>query len=443
MKRLIDNQFEKWKDNAQKKVLLLRGARQVGKTYSVRELGKKFGHFLEVNFESDHSVHEFFSMDLNPDEICRNLSAFYNVPVEDGKTLVFFDEIQSCLQAISSLRYFHEKRPGLHLVAAGSLLEFALKEIPSFGIGRIEHLYMYPMSFNEFLWANHERNLCELLENASPAYPIHKAFHQKLTRYLKQFLYIGGLPEVVKIFINTGDLQKAQSILDGLITGLDDDFSKYKKHIPVSRIKEVFQAVTIQSGNKFILSKAAGNANHEQIKEALTLLEMAGLVHKVKHSHANGIPLGGEINQKKFKTIMFDHGVFQRILGLELSQYLLATDFDTINKGNLAEQFAGTEILKYANPQTRAQLYYWHREKRGSNAEVDYMIQKSDKIIPVEIKSGKQGKMQSMWLFINEKKPDYGIRISLENFSKYDKILVYPLYAIWNIFHPVLRTTPQ
>lgn len=433
MKRLIDQHLLKWKDDPQRKVLLLRGARQVGKTYSVRQLGKTFNHYLEVNFESDKSVHEFFREDLNANEIINNLSAFYNVPIEDGKTLLFLDEIQASVSAITSLRFFREHRPGLHVIAAGSLLEFALSEIPSFGVGRIQHLFMYPLSFVEFLMAKQQEGLLNLIKKADPWEPLPDAIHQKTISFLRQFLIIGGLPEVVDTFIKTGDLRKSQFVIDNLITSLDDDFAKYKKHVPVPRLREVFQSVASQSGNKFILSKAAENANHIQIKEAVTLLEMAGLIRRVKHTTASGIPLGYGVNQKKFKMIMFDHGFFQRILGIELSDYLLAKDFESINKGNIAEQFVGTEILKYQHPHSRAELYYWHREKRGSTAEVDYVIQQSEKIIPIEVKSGKHGKMRSMWKFLEEKKAEAGIRVSLENFAAYDNIQVYPLYAIVNI----------
>jgi len=434
MKRLIMKYINEWVDDPQRKVLLLRGARQVGKTYLLRETGKKFTHYLEVNFEMDKSVHTFFKGDLNPDEICNNLSAYYNVPIRDGQTLLFFDEIQACLPAISSLRFFYEKRPGLHLAAAGSLLEFALKEIPSFGVGRIQFLFMYPLSFTEFLWAKQEQQLYELLRKCSPENPLNEVFHQKLINYLKQFLITGGMPEVVDTFIRTGELRKAQQVLDQLITGLDDDFAKYKERVPAYRLRDIFQAVTAQSGNKFTIAKASETLKHNQIHECLTLLEMAGLVHKIKHSSADGIPIGAGVNHKKFKVIMFDHGIFQRLLGLELSQHLLAQDFNTINKGHLAEQFAGTEILKYQNPRNKNQLYYWHREKRGSTAEVDYIIQKSESILPVEVKSGSQGKMQSMWMFLKEKNRGSGVRISLENFASYSGIHVYPLYAIENIF---------
>lgn len=434
MKRFIDNQLIDWKQNPARKSLLLRGARQVGKTYSVRNLGKSFTHFLEINFELEKEVHQFFQSDLHPETLCTNLSAYYNIPIIDGETLLFFDEVQACPPAISSLRFFYEKRPGLHVVAAGSLLEFAIRELASFGLGRIESLYMYPLSFDEFLLAQNQDALYQIKKQATPFHPLNPAFHIKLINILKQFLLTGGLPEVVKTFIETNDLRKTQVILDQLITGLEDDFAKYKKLVPVSRIRDVFNSIVFQSGNKFNLSKASLSANHKQIKETLQLLEMAGLVYKVQHSSAEGLPLGAGVHPKRYKVILFDHGIFQRILGLDLSNQLLANDFSTINKGNLAEQFVGMEFVKNFSPNAKPQLFYWHREKRGSNAEVDYLLQRGTNIIPVEVKSGIQGKMQSLFLFLKEKNIPVGVRISLENFNQYDKINVYPLYGVENLF---------
>ncbi|MBW6459492.1 MAG: ATP-binding protein [Bacteroidales bacterium] len=434
MKRYIDQELLRWKSDPVRKTLLVRGARQVGKTFSVRELGKSFTYYLEVNFESDREVHHFFEKDLDPNELSRNLSAYYNVPIKDGETLLFFDEIQACIPAISSLRFFHEKKPGLHLVAAGSLLEFALKDIPSFGVGRIEHLFMYPLSFDEFLIASGQEQQYHLKRNSSADNPLNDAFHFKLISYLKQYLLLGGLPEVIQSFLDSGDYFRPQAILDQLITGLEDDFAKYKARVPSTRLTEVFKSVVFQAGNKFNFSRASDSANHPQTKEALELLEMAGLVYRVKHTAANGLPLGAEINPKKFKVILFDHGIFHRILGLELSTHLVSDSFSVINKGQLAEQYAGTEIIKYSSNKSRAPLYYWHREKRGSSAEVDYLVQKDQTILPVEVKSGTQGKMQSLRIFMNEKNIQTGIRVSLENFCQYDNIQVYPLYAIENIF---------
>jgi len=435
MKRFIDQDLLGWKINPNRKTLLLRGARQVGKTYSVRQFAGSFDYYLEVNFESDREVRVFFERDLNPDDLCRNLSAYYNVPVIDGKTLLFFDEIQACLPAISSLRFYHEKRPGLHLIAAGSLLEFALKEIPSFGVGRIETLFMFPLSFDEFLLATGQDQLYQMKQECGFDHPLNQVFHLKLIDYLKQFLLLGGLPEVIRTFLETGDYRQSQVILDQLITGFEDDFARYKERIPASRIREVFDAAVAQSGNKFIISKASETANHAQIREALNLLEMAGLVYRVFHTAANGIPLGAEVNPKNFKVVLFDHGIAQRILGLNLSEYLVTPGFEAVNKGRLAEQFVGMELVKNLPKTSRAQLFYWHREKRGSSAEVDYLVQKENIVLPLEVKSGIQGKMQSLRLFLQEKKIPYGIRISRENFNQYENIRVLPLYGVQNLLH--------
>ena len=199
------------------------------------------------------------------------------------------------------------------------------------------------------------------------------------------------------------------------------------------RLREVMNSVVKQAGGKYIYSKAGSLSNPAQAKEALDLLEMAGLVFKVYHSSGQGIPLGSEVNFKKFKVLLLDIGIFQKIAGLRITDLMFAENIDMLNKGSIAEAFVGVELIKYSQEAEKKQLYYWHREKRGSNAEVDYLIEEGTQIIPIEIKSGSTGKMQSLNLFINEKESSKGIRISLENFSKYGKITVIPLYAVSNL----------
>jgi len=207
-----------------------------------------------------------------------------------------------------------------------------------------------------------------------------------------------------------------------------------QSRISLIRLREVMTSVVKQAGGKFIYSKAASGTNSVQAKEALELLEMAGLVYKVYHTSGQGIPLGSGINYKKFKVLLHDNGIFQQISGLKLSDLLIASNIDLLNKGSIAEAFTGVEMIKYSDELEKKQLYYWQREKRGSSAEVDYLMEQDGKIIPVEVKSGGSGKMQSLNLFMEEKQSSYGIRISLENFSRYDKIQVVPLYAISNLF---------
>ena len=429
MKRTVYQHLLTWKQDPSRKVLLVRGARQVGKTYSVRELGKTFQNFLEVNFEANIDIHSFFNGPLNPKDICLKLAAYFSVPIVSGKTLLFFDEIQSCPQALSSLRYFSEQMPDLHVVATGSLLEFALAEIPSQGVGRISSVFMYPLSFSEFLTAVEAESLLAIISSGSANTPLDNAFHKKLIDIYKIYQFIGGLPAVVQSYILFNDLHKCQGILDNLIITYQDDFAKYKKRAPVSMLRDVFQSIAFQSGTKFQFSRVNSESTHQPLKNALELLEQAGLAYKIYHSDARGIPLGGQINQKKFKVILFDMGIQQRLLGLDLANYLVSKDFEHINRGSLAEAYVGLELIKMA-VQSRPALNYWHREQRGSNAEVDYVIQRAETIIPIEVKAGTKGQMQSLHLFMQERNISRGIRCSLENFSTYDNIEVIPLYAI-------------
>lgn len=271
------------------------------------------------------------------------------------------------------------------------------------------------------------------MQKASPKQPLDTLFHEKLLDYLRRFIVLGGMPEVVSEYLRTNDIRVCQQVLDDLVISLQDDFSKYKKQVPSLRINEVFDAVVRQSGGKFVYTNASPTSTHLQTKEAVELLIMAGLIIPVTHTSANGIPLGAEINRKKRKMLLFDTGILQRLAGLSLSDIVLGQDFASINKGHLAEQFAGLELLKASSPYIRNDLYYWQREAKSSNAEVDYVIQKEERIIPVEVKSGKQGSMQSMYLFLEEKQVALGVRTSLENFSEYNQIQVYPLYAIGNL----------
>ena len=435
MWRNINKVLQTWKEEEGRKVLLVRGARQVGKTYSIREFSKKFNNYIEVNLEEEKQVHVFFQESLNPNAICENLSAFFGVPIIPGQTLLFIDEIQACVPAIQSLRFFYEKLPGLHVIAAGSLLEFALKELPTFGVGRIRSIFMYPLSFDEFLTANGEEQLLIIKRKASPQNPLSLPIHNKLIDYIRKFLLIGGMPEVVVAYIQTKDIRKSQLLLDDLLNSFYDDFAKYKKRVPSLRIRDVFNSIAKQSGSKFVLNKASSNANLLQIKDALELLILAGLAFRINHASGNGIPLGAEINDKKFKILLLDNGIQQRLLNLSLTEQLTNKDFSTVNKGNVAEQFIGLELIKNFPPNIIPPVYYWHREAKSSNAEIDYLIQRGDSIVPIKVKAGTKGQMQSMFLFLNEKKIGKGIRQSLENFSAFENIEIFPLYATSNILN--------
>ena len=434
LRRNIDRELLLWAKSAERKPLLLRGARQVGKTTAVRQLATYFDNLAEIDFNERQDMHYLFDGSYSPQEICQLLSIQLRMPIVAGKTLLFFDEIQACPQAINRLRYFYEKYPEQHLVAAGSLLEFALESLPSYGVGRIRSLFMYPFSFEEFLWASGDEMLAAMINRAIPEAPLPEAIHEQAVRQLRKFMALGGMPAVVARYCKDGNILECQRILRELIRSFRDDFAKYRRRVPTTRIDAVFHSVAEQGLGKFVYSKVSCEGNSEQIRAALDTLILAGLVYPVTHTSANGIPLGAEINEKYRRMIFLDTGMLQSMLGLDLGEYLASTDMQVINRGAIAETFVGNEIVKSSPCYDPQSLYCWHREKSGSSAEVDYVVQTGDKIRPIEVKSGTKGSMQSMRLFLQQKGIDYGIRTSLENFSCYEDIRVYPLYAIKNIF---------
>ena len=432
--RKIDNELLAWSKEENRKVLLLRGARQVGKSSAVRNLGKSFKYYVEINFDdADEQVRELFKPGISPQEICMKLSALTVTPIVPGETLLFLDELQACVPAISKLRYFYEQYPELHVIAAGSLLEFAFNELPSFGVGRIRSMFMYPFSFEEFLFASGKEPWIHAIRNANPQNPVFEGLHSQLINQLHIFNLIGGMPAVVSEFVKNQDFLQCQELLNDILVSFRNDFAKYKKQVPAIRINEIFESVAKQAEGKFIYERAAVQSSNRQVKDALELLVMAGLVYPVTHTAANGIPLGAEINPKIQRMFLFDTGLFQRILNLNISDILLSNDFKTINRGALAEIFVALEITKASSCYSPVSLYYWQREKSQSTAQIDFLIQKHYQIIPIEVKSGTQGAMQSLRLFMKEKEISKGIRTSLENFAQYENIEVFPMYAIGNL----------
>ncbi|MDR1212445.1 MAG: AAA family ATPase, partial [Spirochaetaceae bacterium] len=437
-KRTVDAILLAWSREKppDRKPLLLRGCRQVGKSSAVRHLGKRFKHFVEINFDEKKEVKSFFESSLSPREICEQLALYYHTPIIPGETLLFLDEIQSCQAALAKIRYFYETYPELHVAAAGSLLEFALEEIPSFGVGRIRSLFMYPFGFDEFLTALDEEALADAVKAASPEKPLAGPIHQQLLGRLKIFLICGGMPEAVSQYVRKRDLLGGELVLNDLITALKADFAKYRRRTPLLLLNEVFEAVMRQTDGKFVYERAAPGTSTGAVKQALDLLIMAGLVHPVTHTGANGIPLGAEANRKYRRMIPCDTGLFLQALGLR-AELLPAADFSAVNRGSLAEIFTGLELLKAASCYTPRELFCWQRSAgsgslRG-NAQVDFVIQKGGGIIPIEVKAGTQGSMQSLRLFMKEKRLERGVRTSLENFGRYEDIDVYPLYAVGNL----------
>jgi uncharacterized protein len=430
LEREIDNELLKWKEDSSHKPLLIRGARQVGKSTAVRQLAKTFKYFIEINFEKNEILRKIFVGDLDPYRITRDLSAILSIPVIPGETLLFLDEIQSCESAIKSLRYFYEDFQELHVAAAGSLLEFALKDITSFGVGRIRSLYMYPFSFDEFLNAQGFTGLTMAKKEASESRPLSDPLHQKLIEQVRYFHLIGGMPAAVSKWIETKNFNKINLIHNDLILTYQDDFSKYYRKINPQLIRNTLTTVAGHVCSKFRYSWLSQEFENRQIKLSLEMLTMAGLIIPVTHTSSNGQPLGAEKNEKFRKYIFIDTGLLLRFHHFQAEDILLSPPSDFVNKGNLAEMFVGLELIKYSNPYEKAELFYWQREEKNSQAEVDYVIIRNGIPVPVEVKAGKRGTLQSLYIFLAKKGLSNGIRCALEPFSGFDKVNVFPLYAV-------------
>ena len=351
--RNIDSELIAWKEDSMRKPLLLRGARQVGKSSAVKNFGKQFEYFAEVNFERNKAIKTFFQGDIDVRLIAKKISSYINVPVEAGKTLLFLDEIQECPEAIMALRFFKEDYPELHVIAAGSLLEFTLQELPTFGVGRIHSLFMYPMTFDEFLYANHEEGLILLRNEAYGNQSLDQAFHDKLVEYFRTYLLVGGMPESVLAWINTHDFNRCRNIQEDIILTYEDDFSKYKKRVNPDLLRTTMRGICHQAGEKLTYKQISADYQSSQIREALRLLTLAGIVTPVVATSGNGIPLDAEADEKSMKVLFLDPGLLLAVLQLEgdLSQQLIelilaGTPQELVNKGGVTEMVAGLEMMR-------------------------------------------------------------------------------------------------
>ncbi|MBP5680666.1 MAG: ATP-binding protein [Bacteroidales bacterium] len=438
-KRNIDIQLENWRKSSDHKPLLIRGARQVGKSTAIRHLGKSFKYFLEINLEKQPELQPLFPDDIDVKRTCQLLSVMVGIPIVPGETLLFIDEIQECQNAIRALRYFREDYPELHVIAAGSLLEFAIEELPSFAVGRIRSLYLNPFSFDDFLSAQGLQSLIEFKTQATiTGTPIPDAIHRKLVDQLRTFYLVGGMPESISKWINEQSFLACNRVLNDILDTYMQDFAKYKKRISPELLRQVLHSVALQAGNKFVFSQANSEASSATIKECLRLLTLAGLIIPVKHTAANGLPLGAEENNKYIKYLFLDLGLMQALLSLPANDILLASDIDFVNKGAASEMFAGLELVKTHDCFVKPEMFYWQNTAKGTQGEIDYLTVIAGKIIPIEVKAGTQGSMQSLYNFMDKRSSAYGIRTSLENIATIKRnesfIKIVPLYALSAIF---------
>lgn len=431
MKRTIDPILDQWKNSRVRQPLLVRGARQVGKTYSVIDFGRRaFENVVAVNFEERPELNRCFS-DLNPRGIIDRLSILTSEPIRPGQTLLFLDEIQECPRAITALRYFDEKLPELHVIGAGSLIEFALRaEEFRMPVGRVQSMYMVPMSFGEFLTAIGEEGLLKTIGAVDLKTGLEPVISATLEQVFRQYLLVGGMPRVVNAFRKNILMDELQRLQSGLLRTYTDDFAKYASTSKHKYLKEVYASAPRMVGRRYKYSHVNPNIESKFLKDAIGLLCDARLLFRICHASGAGVPLLATTNERKFKIEFLDVGLMQNALGIQSAIVSDATVLQ-INAGSIAEQVVGQELLACADPYTDKQLHFWAREARGSTAEVDFLIEIDGMPLPVDVKAGARGSLKSMRLFLKEyPQTPLGIRYSMHELSYFDHILSIPLTMI-------------
>jgi len=432
-----------WKDKANRKPLVIRGARQVGKSYLVRLFAaeQKFD-LCEINLELQDDYRNCFSS-KNPHTIISLIELKSGKKIQPGKTLLFLDEIQAAPEVLAALRYFYELIPRLHIIGAGSLLEFVLEDHSfSMPVGRIEYMHLGPMTFKEFLDGVGRSAQREFIGSFDLAEEMPTVLHDELLSQFKKYLVVGGMPEAVQVYSDTGSLLEVDAVKQSILLTYRDDFSKYRKKVNHIRLQKVFQKLPGTVGKKLKYVSIDRAEKSSEIKKALHLLSLARIYYPVRHTAANGIPLGAEANEKFQKPLFLDVGLLNKACGLSFIDIDEAEDITLVNAGAVCEQFVGQHLLFFGEPCDEPELYYWTREKRQASSEVDYLLSIGTSIIPVEVKSGKTGTLKSLNVFLQEKNLDFALRFnadlpsyhpadfSLPGVSGLFHLLSLPLYLV-------------
>ncbi len=393
MKRIVEKGLVEWKGSQRRKPLIIRGARQVGKTWLVENfLAREFENVAKVDLEERKDLHVHFSGSLDPKEILEALEISTG-RIVPGKTLLFLDEVQACPRAIMALRYFYEKRPDLHVVAAGSLLEFALDEI-SFPVGRVQYLNVYPMTFYEYLLAMDNEPMAALTRR--PQEEVSEATQEGILAELKKYFLVGGMPESVRVYRDSKSLLDVFSVQSEILESYRDDFSKYKPAMDTTCLDAVFQQTGRSVGDQIKYTRL--NDGHTSVtnRKAFDLLCKARVLHKIPACTPAGLPLSATEKGKKFKACFLDVGLMQRLCEVSVDEALGQQDLLAIYNGRLAEQFVAQELLA----SKEGTLHYWARDAKSSTAEVDYLTVRDGVIYPIEVKSGAGGRLKSLHLLL-------------------------------------------
>lgn len=431
MIRTAEKELVFWKDQINRLPLLIRGARQVGKSYLVENFAKSyFQDTVIVNFDFEPKFKDCFTS-KDPFKITQEIELLTGKKIIPQKVLLFLDEIQECPMAIKSLRYFKEKYPQLHVIAAGSLLEFTLNsdEI-SMPVGRVRSIYLRPLSFEEYLLAKDRNDLLDYLSNINfMKDKISESVHHLLLELIREYFIIGGMPQVIDAYLKEKSYLQALKFQEDILEFYKRDFYKYPKKINTQLAAKIFSKAFLFVGRRFRFSELDPDVQARDQKPVLEALSLANVITKVFHSSAGQSPLEVGINDRYFKLLFLDIGLNAKASKISV-EHFLGSNAPILNQGMLCEQFVGQELQAY-----HFRPYFWQREKKGSQAEIDFLIEHHGKIYPIEVKSGTTGRLMSLQVFKEEKKIPLGIRISAKplEWNKEKGILSIPFYLIWKL----------
>jgi predicted AAA+ superfamily ATPase len=434
MRRIVADRLDSWKDSPDRRPLLVRGARQVGKTYSIVDLGKRrfSGKVHVVDFEQRPAARAYFDGDLDPRRVVAGLEVLLGDTILPGEDLLFFDEIQACPRALVALRYFYEQLPELHVVAAGSLVDFALHGI-SFPVGRLDYLTMHPMTFVEYLWATGNDPMADIVLAGPRLVP--EPTHGLILDELRRFLFVGGMPAAVRAYRGAQSLQAAFSRQDALVQSYRDDFGKYGARVDRALLDKVLVGAARAVGRRVKYAALAPGYRSDQIHAAFDLLERARVITSVRAASPSGVPLGASADPRKLKALMVDVGVMQRLSGIPADAEIGRDSLLAMHAGALTEQFVGQELVSAAG----GELYFWARAQKNSVAEIDYLSTLGGRIVPIEVKSGPSGRLRSLHLLL-ERYPQCapGLVLSEAAYAELpdQRLIFLPLYYAGSLGRP-------
>ncbi len=426
MKRQIFDDLKQWKLDKFRKPLILKGARQVGKTYILQAFGEAlYENVAYFNFENAPLLHALFAEGLKPDDIIKTLAIESSIDIKPEKTLIIFDEIQACPSALNSLKYFHELANEYHLCAAGSLLGITLAKGQGFPVGKVDFLNLYPLSFSEFLHAMNETRIIEYLRSLTKTEPMPSILHEKILRLFKDYMFIGGMPAVVREYRENRDFKRVRREQTNILEAYRLDFSKHAPHSIIMKINQVWDAIPSQlakENKKFVYSAIRKGARAQEFELAIQWLVEAGLIHKVYNLSAAKLPLSAYVHYDIFKIYLTDVGLLGAMAGISAKSIIHGDEIFQEFKGAMTENYVAQELarLKFG-------LYYW---TSSGAAELDFILQYEDTIYPLEVKSGVSSKKKSLQVYIEKYHPNVAIRTSPFNLKRDDKILNCPLYMI-------------